>query len=224
MPRIARIVGARYPHHIVQRGNNKEKVFLDREDYLKYLSLLERYSTEKEALILTYCLMSNHVHLLIRPLEEKALSKMMQGITLCYTQYFNRKYRRTGRLWECRYYSTVIDEDRYLRAVCRYIENNPVRVGVVRKAEDYGYSSAKAHLLGAKDALLKESPFDKTELREYREFMRMPEEKAVLEEIRRQTRLGKPIGDGGFLKALAKRLSRSLVFRPKGRPKKEIAK
>jgi len=133
MPRIARIVGAGYPHHIVQRGNNKEKVFLDREDYTKYLSLLDRYSTGREASILVYCLMPNHVHLLVRPLEEKDLSKMMQGITLCYTQYFNRKYRRTGRLWECRYHSTIIDEDKYLWAVSRYIENNPVRVGVVKK-------------------------------------------------------------------------------------------
>ncbi len=224
MPRIARIVGASCPHHIVQRGNNKEKLFSDKEDYAKYLSLLERYSTEKEALILAYCLMSNHVHLLLRPLETKALSKMMQGITLCYTQYFNTKYGRTGRLWECRYHSTIIDEDRYLWSVSRYIENNPVRVGIVKRAEDYKYSSAKAHLLGARDILLKELLFDKRELEEYRKFMRMGDEKGILNEIRRQTRLGKPLGGEGFLKALSKRLGRSLVFRPKGRPRKAIIK
>ena len=80
--------------------------------------------------------------------EEKTLSKMMQGITLCYTQYFNGKYTRTGRLWECRYHSTIVDEDRYLWSVSRYIENNPVRAGIAKKAEDYRFSSAKAHLLG----------------------------------------------------------------------------
>lgn len=222
MPRTARIVGAGYPHHIVQRGNNKEKVFLDREDYTKYLFLLDRYSTEKETSILVYCLMSNHVHLLVRPLEGKALSKMMQGITLCYTQYFNRKYRRTGRLWECRYHSTIIDEDKYLWAVSRYIENNPVRVGVVKKAEDYRYSSAKAHLLGVRDALLKESLIDKKELKEYKKFIKTGEEKEVLEKIRRETRLGKPLGDGGFLETLSKQFGRMLVFRPKGRPQKAI--
>jgi putative transposase len=224
MPRIARIVGVEYPHHIVQRGNNKEKVFLDREDFLKYLSLLERYSTEKEVMILVYCLMANHVHLLVRPFGEKTLSKMMQGITLCYTQYFNRKYRRTGRLWECRYHSTIIDEDKYLWTVSRYIENNPVRVGVVKKAEDYRYSSAKAHLLGARDALLKESLFDRRELKEYKKFMKMAEEKGFVEEIRGQTRLGKPFGGEGFLEGLSKRFGRSLVFRPKGRPRKAINK
>jgi len=220
MPRIARIVGAGYPHHIIQRGNNKEKVFLDKEDYEKYLFLLEKYSAEKDAAILAYCLMPNHLHLLVKPLEEKTLSKMMQGITLCYTQYFNGKYRRTGRLWECRYHSTIVDEDRYLWSVSRYIENNPVRAGIAKKAEDYRFSSAKAHLLGEADATLKGPLFDKGELREYKRFMRGEENEGSLGEIRRQTRLGKPLGDESFLKTLSKRLNRSLIFRPKGRPKK----
>jgi len=81
-----------YPHHVIQCGNNKEKVFLNKEDFQKYISLPERYSFEKETSILTYCLMTNHVHLLVKPLKEIALYKMMQSITLCYTQYFNRKY------------------------------------------------------------------------------------------------------------------------------------
>jgi len=111
MPRIARIVGAGYPHHIVQRGNNKENVFLDRTDYEKYLFFLAKYPEEKEAAILAYCLMPNHVHLLVTPSQEETLAKMMQGVTLCYTQHFNRKKGRTDRLWECRYYSTIIDQD-----------------------------------------------------------------------------------------------------------------
>ncbi len=221
MPRVARIVVTDYPHHIVQRGNNKEKVFFDKKDYKKYLSLLEKYSTEKKALILAYCLMANHVHLLLKPLEEKTLHKMMQGITLCYTQYFNRKNNRTGRLWECRYHSTIIDEDKYLWAVSRYIENNPVRAGMVRKPEDYSYSSAKAHILGESNTLLKEPLFNnKGELRNYKLFMEVEEDKRGLEKIRRQTRLGKPLGDGEFLDTLSKKLDRNLVFRPKGRPSK----
>ena len=184
MPRIARIVVAGYLHHIVQRGNNKEKVFLDEEDYEKYLSLLERYSTEKETLILAYCLMPNHIHLLVMPLKEKTLSKLMQGTTLCYTQYFNKKNKRTGRLWECRYHSTIIDEDRYLWAVSQYIESNPVRGGIARKPEDYPYSSAKTHILGVSDILLKEPLFDNSELNSYIEFMEGEEKKEEMEEIR----------------------------------------
>lgn len=220
MPRIPRIVGAGYPHHIVGRGNNRERVFANPMDYEKYLSFLLKYSEEKEAAVLAYCLMPNHIHLLVRPSAEGTLAKMMQGVTLCYSKYFNKENGRTGRLWECRYYSTVIDGDSYLWTVSKYIENNPVRAGIVKRAEDYPYSSAKAHLLGRKDPLLKEPLFDKSELNEYKGFIRSEEDKKILEEIRKQTRLGKPLGDGGFLNTLSDRLGHDLSFRPKGRPRK----
>jgi putative transposase len=220
MPRIARIVGSGYPHHIVQRGNNKEKVFLGRKDYETYLSFLEKYSEKKEASILAYCLMQNHVHLLVRPTENDGLAKLMQGVTLCYTQYFNRKEGRTGRLWECRYHSTVVDGDSYLWTVSKYIENNPVRAGIAKRPEDYSYSSAKAHILGKKDPLLKEPLLDKGELDAYKEFVRSEEDKKTMEEIRRQTRLGKPLGDKGFLNTLSEQLGLSLSSRTKGRPRK----
>ena len=221
MPRIARIIGVGYPHHVVQRGNNREKVFLDRGDYERYLSFLSKYSEEKEVAVMTYCLMPNHIHLLIRPAEVEALPKMMQGITLCYSKYFNGENGRTGRLWECRYHSTVVDGDSYLWIVSKYIENNPVRAGIVKRPEDYPYSSAKAHVLGRKDPLLKEPLFDQTQLNEYRSFIRSGEDKKIIEEIRKQTRLGKPLGDGEFLKTLSENLGRSLSFRPKGRPRKK---
>lgn len=208
-------------HHIVQRGNNKEKVFLDREDYNKYLYLLENYAMEREAIILVYCLMPNHIHLLVKPSEGKTLFKMSQGITLYYTQYFNKKNRRTGRLWECRYHSSIIDEDRYLWAVNRYIESNPVKARIVKKSEDYTYSSARAHLLRESNKLWIETLFNKDELREYKRFMEMDEDKGVVEEIRRQTRLGRPLGDEGFLQILSEQLRYHLFFRPQGRPKKE---
>jgi putative transposase len=204
MPRIARIIGVGYPHHIVQRGNNRERVFLDPGDYERYLSFLSKYSEEKEASVLAYCLMPNHIHLLVRPSEVEALPKMMQGITLCYSKHFNGE-----------------NGDSYLWTVSKYIENNPVRAGIVKRPEDYPYSSANAHLLGRKDPLLKEPLFDKSELTEYRRFIRLEEDKKITEEIRKQTRLGKPLGDGGFLNTLSERLGRSLSFRPQGRPRKK---
>ena len=114
MPRIARGVAVKYPHHIVQRGNNREKIFFHEKDKEKYLSLLKKYSEKWDTKILAYCLMSNHVHLLAKPLEEVSLYKMMQGLTLCYTQYVNRTYERTGRLWESRYHSCIVDKEKYL--------------------------------------------------------------------------------------------------------------
>ncbi|OGP92340.1 MAG: hypothetical protein A2156_14750 [Deltaproteobacteria bacterium RBG_16_48_10] len=221
MSRIARIVAVGYPHHIVQRGNNREKVFFNPGDYEKYLSFLRKYSEEKESATLAYCVMPNHVHLLVIPSQDESLAKMMQCITLCYTQYYNREKARTGRLWECRYHSTVIDGDRYLWTVSKYIENNPVRAGIVKKPEDYPYSSAKTHLLGGNNPLLNKPLFDRSELNEYKRFMRLEEDEKIQEEIRRQIRLGKPLGNGGFLENLSERLGCSLSFRPKGRPRRK---
>ena len=100
MPRIARAVAASFPHHVVQRGNNKSAVFFDEEDQHKYLELPRKYSDKWKSPVLAYCLMTNHVHLLVKPRENASLYKMMQGVTLCYPQFVNRRYIRTGRLWE----------------------------------------------------------------------------------------------------------------------------
>lgn len=220
MARIARIVGAGYPHHIVERGNNRERVFANPIDYEKYLSFLLKYSDEKEVAVLAYCLMPNHIHLLVRPSGEETLAKMMQGVTLCYSKYFNRENGRTGRLWECRYYSTIIDGDSYLWTVTKYIENNPVRAGLAKNPEDYPYSSAKAHILRQKDPILKEPLFNEDELGEYRRFVKLEEDKRILERIRKQTRSGKPLGERGFLETLSEKMGWSLSFRAKGRPRK----
>ena len=109
MPRIARAVATGFPHHIVQRGNNRERVFSDKEDEERYLSLLKKYSAKWDSPLLAYCLMSNHIHILTRPKTDESLYKMMQGVTLCYTQYANGKYQRSGRLWESRYHSCIVD-------------------------------------------------------------------------------------------------------------------
>jgi len=191
-------------------------------DYDKYLFFLSKYSKEKDVAVLAYCLMPNHIHLLLRPSDDEGLAKMMQGVTLCYSKYFNGENGRTGRLWECRYHSTIIDGDSYLWTVSKYIEKNPVRAGISGKPEDYPYSSAKAHILGIKDLLLKDSLFDKSELNEYRKFVGSADDKKIIEEIRKQTRLGKPLGNAGFVKTLSERLGCSLSFRAKGRPRKNI--
>ena len=172
MPRIARAVALEFPHHVVQRGNNREKVFINEEDKKKYLSLLKEYSSKWDTYILAYCLMSNHVHSLTRPITNESLYKMMQGITLCYTQYFNRTYKRTGRLWESRYHSCVVDKEKYLWAAARYIEQNPVRVKIVKKAADYPYSSAKAHIQGLQDEILGEALFESRQMEDYLELIK----------------------------------------------------
>lgn len=221
MPRIARAVATGFPHHVIQRGNNKEKVFFDKKDKEQYLSLLKKYVDKWDSPILAYCLMSNHIHLLTRPKEEESLYKMMQGVTLCYTQYINRKYKRTGRLWESRYHSCIVDKEKYLWAVARYIEQNPTRARIVKKEEDFPYSSARAHIYNVKDAVLGEDLFEEGQRKDYREFIRtgIPEEEK--NRIRYSTRTGRPFGSETFIRSMEKKLERRFILKSPGRPKKK---
>jgi putative transposase len=224
MPRIARAVAVGFPHHIVQRGNNKEAVFFEPDDRTAYLSLLKRYSQKWACPVMCYCLMTNHVHLLLRPAEENSLYKMMQGISLCYTQYVNRRYKRSGRLWESRFHSCIIDQERYLWAVARYIEQNPVRARMMERAEEYQYSSARAHLLGQKDDALGEELFPAALRSDYAAFFQTEMADSEMKAIRQSVRTGRPMGDAVFIGNMEKQFDRELEPRPTGRPKAEVNK
>ena len=121
MPRIARIVAEGYPHHIIQRGNNRQAVFFDNEDRLFYLGLLRKYSRECASKVHAYCLMDNHVHILFTPRYHNSLAKTMQKLSLRFTQHVNKKHKRTGRLWECRFHSSLVDKEDYLSAMERSV-------------------------------------------------------------------------------------------------------
>lgn len=220
MPRIGRVVAAGFPHHVVQRGNNREQVFFEEKDRKQYLSLLKKYSVKWESSVMAYCLMSNHVHLLIKPASDESLCKMMQGLTFCYTQYVNRIYQRTGRLWESRYHSCIVDQAKYLWAVARYIEQNPVRAGMVEKPEDYFYSSARAHVRGDKDAILGEDLFSNDQRADYRLLLRSGIPQTEIEHLRYVTTTGRPFGNEEFVAEMEKKLERRLIQRPRGRPRK----
>lgn len=224
MPRIARAVAPGFPHHVVQRGNNKAPVFFKETDKDMYLSLLKKYVEKWKSPILCYCLMSNHVHLLTRPLEENSLYKMMQGVTLCYAQYINRKYGRSGRLWESRYHSCIVDEEKYLWAVARYIEQNPVRAKITGYEEEYYYSSARAHFTGKKNDILGEELFDLSERKDYKEFVRTDIANKELKEIRYFTKTGRPLGSDGFTVRMEELFQRSFKIQPVGRPDKNAHK
>jgi putative transposase len=224
MPRIARAVAVGYPHHVIQRGNNKQKVFFDKADKEMYLSLLKRYALKWNSPILAYCLMSNHVHLLTRPKDTESLYKMMQGVTLCYTQYINRAYKRTGRLWESRYHSCIVDKEKYLWAVARYIEQNPKRAKMVKKEEDYPYSSARAHIRGTRDELLGEELFKEGQRKDYVELIRESIPEKEITGIRYHTRTGRPFGSEEFVRKMEKKLERSFVLKSPGRPKRKGGK
>ncbi|MCX6647257.1 MAG: transposase [bacterium] len=144
MPKPPRIVIPGIPHHVTQRGNNHQPIFLDSDDRSEYLSILKLRSEKYGIEVQGYCLMPNHIHLAVVPLEEGSLSLAIGYSHRVYAQRFNKKYFRSGHLWESRFYSCPLDEDHFIRALI-YIDRNPVRAGIVKVAETYHWSSARVH-------------------------------------------------------------------------------
>jgi putative transposase len=141
MARLPRLTLPGYPHHIIQRGNNRQAIFAQTADYQTLLGLLDEYAGKFEVAVHAYVLMSNHFHLLATPQTADGLPQMMQAVGRRYVRYFNDAQKRSGTLWEGRYKSTLIQSDRYLLTCMAYIDLNPVRAGIVVQAGDYPWSS-----------------------------------------------------------------------------------
>ncbi len=156
MPRLARTVCAQVPHHITQRGNRREDIFFTDEDRQAYLDWLKEYAEKYEVAILAYCLMTNHIHLIAVPATETGLQQVLKPLHMRYAQRFNRTRGWKGHVWQGRFFSSALDDD-YLWAALRYVERNPVRAKMVRKAENYHWSSAGGHCGLRPDSLLTES-------------------------------------------------------------------
>lgn len=137
MPRQARIDIAGYPYHVILRGNNRSAIFHNDRDRRFFINCLQESKEKTKTKIYGYCLMTNHVHLLVEPREDKGLGNMMQSLGRKYVQYINQAYKRTGTLWEGRFKSSLVSKDDYLLACSRYIELNPIRAKMVKEIGDY---------------------------------------------------------------------------------------
>lgn len=140
MPRPARLQNAGYVHHVITRGNDRQPLFIDPEDFRTYLTLMDSARRDFPLQVYNYVLMSNHVHLLVEPLEDGSLSKVMHYVTKEYAKYFNKKYNRTGHVFEGRFKSFVVQTERYFFACSRYIDLNPVRAKLVDIPQNYLWS------------------------------------------------------------------------------------
>ncbi len=218
MPRIARIIATDYPHHITQRGNNRATVFFDDEDHHTYLKLLALYSRKYHFQIWAYCLMDNHVHLLVVPETESSLARGIGLTNQLYTQYLNRKLNQSGRIWQNRFFSCVVENDSYLWAVARYIERNPQQAGMVERAGEFRWSSANAHITGAYNHLLTTPSWLNAQKQSaYAEFV-MTEDEEIDRAIRLATRTGRPLGSEKFIDKLEFQLHQPLKAKRRGRP------
>jgi len=210
MPRQARAVAVGYPHHITQRGNNRELVFFDDHDRLTYLEFLKHYTHQYHVEIWAYCLMTNHIHLIAVPQVPDGLALGIGRTNLVYTQHINRKYYRSGRIWQNRFFSCIVDTDEHLWAVARYVENNPVKAGLVDAAVEYRWSSACHHLEGGADDLLTKPGWLKQEdLEDYRLFV-SEEDDRMSDIIKKATCRGRPFCGAATLEYLEKQLQRPL--------------
>jgi putative transposase len=231
MARLPRLSVPGYPHHVIQRGNNRQPIFLCDADRRRMLDLLEENARQFAVAIHAYVLMDNHFHLLLTPQTDAGLSRMMQAVGRRYVRYFNDEHGRSGTLWEGRYKSTLIETDRYLLACMVYIDLNPVRAGLVAQARDYPWSS-HGHYAGLHaDRMvtphplyweLGNTPFAREAAYAgmVQDGLSAPQQQALTESALRGWVLGGP----GFLAELQKKTDRRLSKASPGRPPAKLAR
>ena len=214
MPRIARVVIPDYPHHIIQRGNRRQNVFFNDQDKLLYINYLRVHCKQAGVSFWAYCLMDNHIHLIAVPKEENSLARGIGEAHRRYTRDINFREKWRGYLWQGRFSSYPLEE-KHLFAAVRYVERNPVRAGLVQKAEDYPWSSAKAHVHKQKDALITGSFLSK-EINDWSAYLLEEDNQNQLNLFRRHIRTGRPLGSETFIEKLERITGRDLQKKKPG--------
>jgi putative transposase len=221
MPRPARYVLPGQPLHVIQRGNNRSRIFAAQSDYRLFYECLMTACEKYRCSLHAYVFMPNHVHLVITPSDECGISSALQSVGRRYVRRFNDFYGRTGTLWEGRYRATLIDSDRYLLTCYRYVELNPVRAGVAARPEEYDWSSYRANAFGHHDPLV--TMHDRysalgvdtsSRCAAYRDLFFAPVDEQTISDIRNSTNKGWPLGNDRFryeVAALTKRRTHPLT-------------
>jgi putative transposase len=225
MPRFARLVVVDVPHHITQRGNARQIIFAHNPDRSTYLQLLQHYSQLHRLSLLGYCLMSNHVHLIAIPHTAEALAQSLKHAHGRYASYWNALRSSSGHVWQGRFYSCPLGES-HLWPALRYVELNPVRAGLVSRAQQWTWSSAALHCgdATAADTVLEMDLWRTrwTEV-EWRHYLAQAESESNLRELRQFTHTGRPLGTSDFVSSLEQSTARWLLPRNGGRPRKPAA-
>lgn len=213
------------PCHVIQRGNNRQPCFFAEADYGYYLGCLQDAADRYQCSVHAYVLMTNHVHLLMSPSDGTGISRVMQSVGRRYVQYVNRRYERSGTLWEGRHRASLVDSETYLLACYRYIELNPVRAGMVECPEDYRWSSYRAHALGDADRLVADHATflalgDSEAERQaaYRDLFVEHARTADTNAIRDAAELCVPLGSDRFKAGVEQQLGQPISYRRRGRP------
>ena len=207
-------------HHVTQRGNHQANVFRDDEDRFHYMELLQRHSQSHDLSLWSYTLMTNHIHTIVVPQTETGLSEVFRNTHSVYGRWFNKKYGLSGHLWQGRFYSCVLSES-HLWAAVKYVERNPVRAGMVSRAEEYRWSSARAHVWGQPDPLLDSGlPLIRV-VGNWAEWLAAKDVDSELKAIRTATKHDFPFAEEAFIQRLEAELDRRLRPQKVGRKGKQ---
>jgi putative transposase len=229
MPRSARIILPHTPHHIVQRGHNRQAVFTSDDDYNYYRENLAFFKKEFGCRIYAYCLMTNHVHLVIDPGgNPESLALLMKRVAGRQTRYVNKLEGRSGSLWEGRYKSSIISAEEYLPACCRYIELNPLRAGMVTDPAQYQWSSYRAKACGKKDAVvdlplfyLSSGDTEQERRTAYKEYVFGTVAAYEIKLIREALQRGQLTGSDRFREEIEKKHGIRISNKKQGRPRRK---
>ncbi len=224
MARLLRVCVPGSPHHVIQRGNNRQTCFAATEDFAAYAYWLKQYSDKFGVTLHAWVFMTNHAHLLLTPGTEDGIPRTMQSLGRQYVRYFNHAYKRTGTLWEGRYKSCVVDAEAYLLTCQRYIELNPVRAGMVRTPEEYPWSSYQVHALGKSAPMwqphasyLRLANDREERCATYRTLCRASMDEDTVRTIRETTNKGLALGNDRFKAEIEQLTGRRASARKRGR-------
>lgn len=218
MSRMARVVIPSYPHHVTQRGNRRQATFFTKSDYRDYVELVSKFCRKARTQVWAYCLMPNHVHLIMVPSHKDGLRASLGEAHRRYTRKVNSRNEWRGHLWQERFFSFPMDEAHLLAAV-RYVERNPVAAQLCQHPEEWQWSSARAHLLGRNDGLVDVRPM-LSRISDWAMYLASDEDDGIRDRIAASTRTGRPLGDELFVQTLEKITGRELTPQRPGRKKK----
>ena len=219
MARLARLVLPGIPYHVTQRGNRRQQTFFEDGDYALYRDLLSGAARRAGASVWAYCLMPNHVHLIIVPADEDGLRRTFADAHRRYTGFINTRHRWTGHLWQGRFGAVAMDE-LHLAAAARYVALNPVRAHLVDRAEQWRWSSAAAHLAGEDDGLVEVAPL-LDRYGDFAAFLGSAEDQQATRRLRAAETTGRPAGTAEWLKQIEERTGRKLAPQKRGPKLKE---
>lgn len=218
MARLARVVIPEIPHHVTQRGNRRETVFFEPADYRAYLEMIGEAAKRADTQVMAYCLMPNHVHLILVPADEDGLRATLADAHRRYTRRVNARNKWTGHLWQGRFGSVAMDEA-HLACAVRYVSLNPVRARLVKRARDWEWSSVRAHLAGTGDGIVDVRPvLDR--FPDFAALLESGEDEEAVNRLRQCETTGRPLGSAKWLQALERQTGRALLPGKRGpRPK-----